>query len=204
MTLITSLGAQATRIRCLQGTAQAIAHKGIDATTVQDILEAAGLSRRTFYQNFSSKDEALYALFEILTDAMLEAVRAAATSEDPIERALQGANAYLTLWQTDPKMSLLLQTESRRAGSPLAPLRRRMLDTMCAESVEVYARATGRTVDHLVFRSLYLALEGLLSYAGEVSDVSYERILGVFESLVRRQISHEGEALRAVPPAQAK
>lgn len=199
MTVITSLGERATRAKCLLGTGRAIVRKGVDATTVQDILEDAGLSRRTFYQHFGSKDEALRALFEILTDAVLEAIRAAATSTDPVQRALQGADTYLALWQADAKLSLLLQTEAMRVGSPLAPVRQRMLDALCDDGVNAYERATGRRVDSLIFRAMSLALEGLLSQAGEATEVSYARIRTVFESLVRRLLAPEGEALPAAP-----
>jgi len=199
MAVIASLGETATRMRCLQGTARAITRNGVATTTVQDILEAAGLSRRTFYQHFSGKDDALRALFEILTDAMLDAVRAAATARDPVERALQAADTYLALWQADPKVSLMLQSEAMRAGSPLAPVRRRMLDAFADDGVRAYQQATGQDVDSLIFRSFSLALEGLLSHNENAAAVDYARVRAVFASLVRRALAPGGEPLPAAP-----
>ena len=201
MPLIASLGETATRARLLQGTARVIARKGVDATTVQDILTAARLSRRTFYQSFGSKDEALYALFEIVTDTMLQAIRAACNALDPVERMLQGADAYLTLWRASGKLSLVLQTEAMRAGSSLAPLRQRTLDALCADGASAQQLATGQSVDPLVFRSMYLAIEGLLAHAAEDPGVTHARIRGVLEPLVRRLLAAEGAPLPSASAA---
>ena len=201
MAVIASLGETATRTKCLQGTARAILQNGIAATTVQDILDHAGVSRRTFYQHFGGKDDALRALFEILSDATLQAIRAAATATDPVERTLQQADTYLALWQADPKVSLLLLTEAMRAGSPLAPVRRRMLDAFSEDGARAYEHATGRAVDPLVFRALSLAMEGLLSHVAESSDVGYARVRAVFEGIVRSLFATEGAAL---PPAPGR
>ncbi len=199
MAMISSLSEQATRARCLEGTARAIMRKGIAATTVQDILAAAGLSRRTFYLHFHSKEDALRALFEILTDATLEAIRAATTADDPVDRALQAADKYLALWQADAKLSLLLQTEAMRTGSALAPARRRLLDALCSDGVTNYERATGHRIDPLIFRALALCLEGLLSHLHEASDVTYARIRAVFESIARSTLTVERDPPRPDP-----
>jgi AcrR family transcriptional regulator len=195
MPMIASLGESASRAKLLHGTARVIARKGIAATTVQDILEASGLSRRTFYQSFGNKDEALYALFEIVTDAMLKTIRGAATSLDPVERMLQTADAHLTLWQANARLSFVLQTESMRAGSPLGPLRQRTLDALCADGVSVHEQATGQSVDPLLFRAMLLALEGLLSHTAEAAEVTQERIRCVVEPLVRRLLAPGGAPL---------
>lgn len=195
MPVIEELGETATRARLLQGTARVIARKGIAATTVQDILKASRLSRRTFYQNFGSKDDALYALFELVTDTMLRTIRAAATSPDPAERMLQTVDAYLPLWRANAKLSFVLQTEAMRAGSPLGPLRQRTIDALCADAVNAQERATGQSVDPLFFRTMLLSLEGLLSHAAEDPDVTHERIRRVLEPSVRRLLAQEGAPL---------
>lgn len=204
MSVISALGETATRAKLLQGTVRVIARKGVAAATVADILRAAGLSRRTFYLSFGSKDEALFALFEIVTDAMLKSIRVASTSTDPVERMLQGFDAYLTLWQTSAKLSLALQTESMRSGSPLGPLRQRTIDALCADAASAHQRATGQSVDPLLFRAMHLALEGLLSHSAEDSRVTHQRIRGVLEPLVRRLLSPEGAPLPSEPSSTVK
>jgi AcrR family transcriptional regulator len=201
MPVIAELGETATRAKLLQGTARVIARKGVAATTVQDILTASGLSRRTFYQNFGSKDDALYALFALVTDTMLQTIRAAATATDPVERMLQTVDAYLPLWRANAKLSFVLQTEAMRAGSPLGPLRQRTIDALCADAASAHERATGEAVDPLFFRAMILSLEGLLSHAAEDPAATHERIRHVLEPLVRRLLAPEGAPLPSGPEA---
>jgi AcrR family transcriptional regulator len=46
-----------TTQRLLDAAAKVIARKGLDATSVEDIAEAAGYSRGAFYSNFSAKED---------------------------------------------------------------------------------------------------------------------------------------------------
>ncbi|REM69108.1 TetR/AcrR family transcriptional regulator, partial [Mycobacterium tuberculosis] len=50
--------------RLLQGMAHAVAAKGYAETTIADIVREAAVSRRTFYEHFSTKTECLIALYE--------------------------------------------------------------------------------------------------------------------------------------------
>lgn len=64
--------------------------KGYEATTLDDVAAAAGISRRTFFHYFTSKDEILLAWQVGLVDALYDAVLQAATDQSPLE-ALCGA-----------------------------------------------------------------------------------------------------------------
>jgi AcrR family transcriptional regulator len=203
MPVITSLGHSATRAKLLQGTARAIAQRGVDDTTVEDILKASRLSRRTFYQSFGSKEEALVGLFEIVTQTMLQTIRDASVSPDPVEQILEGMDAYLALWSASPKVSLVLQTEAMRSGSALAPLRERTLDALSADCARAHRAATGESVDPLVFRAMHLALEGLLAHAAEVPAVTHDRVCAVIEPLVRHLLAPVGAPLPTIDAAEA-
>lgn len=64
---------------------------GYEATTVADIAAAAGVSRRTFFRYFSSKEDVLVETTDDLAEAMLAAMAERPLSEPPlvaIERAL--------------------------------------------------------------------------------------------------------------------
>ena len=50
--------------RLLQGMAHAVAAKGYAETTIADIVREAAVSRRTFYEHFSTKTECLIALYQ--------------------------------------------------------------------------------------------------------------------------------------------
>ncbi|MFD9700390.1 TetR/AcrR family transcriptional regulator [Lentzea sp. NPDC059081] len=69
--------------RILDGLAELLAAKGFDALTINDLAERAGISRASTYFYFSSKQEALVALFARTIEALREKSRAAAG--DPAE-----------------------------------------------------------------------------------------------------------------------
>jgi AcrR family transcriptional regulator len=65
--------------------------KGYESTTVAEIAEAAGVSRRTFFRYYASKEEVLTETSDELAEAMLEAMAQRPREEAPllaIQRAL--------------------------------------------------------------------------------------------------------------------
>ena len=52
------------------------AKKGIAETTVQDLLEAANVSRRTFYKYFKNKVDVLESIYEIVSNMLITRFRA--------------------------------------------------------------------------------------------------------------------------------
>ncbi|WP_020416086.1 TetR/AcrR family transcriptional regulator [Amycolatopsis sp. ATCC 39116] len=68
-----------------------LAVKSFDALTINDIAERAGLSRASMYFYFSSKQEALVALFARNVEALREKSRAAADDPAPPREAIETA-----------------------------------------------------------------------------------------------------------------
>ncbi|MFC0238937.1 TetR family transcriptional regulator [Rhodopseudomonas telluris] len=68
--------------------------KGFDATTLDEIAENAGISRRTFFYYFASKDDILTAYLGRRTDELRAAVLQSASAGEPIDVV---RNALLTL-----------------------------------------------------------------------------------------------------------
>jgi AcrR family transcriptional regulator len=65
--------------------------KGYESTTVAEIAEAAGVSRRTFFRYYASKEEVVTETSDELAEAMLAAMAARPQGEPPlvsIQRAL--------------------------------------------------------------------------------------------------------------------
>lgn len=67
---------------------EVIRAKGYGAATVVDILGEAGLSTRSFYRHYASKDDLLHALFRRDAERFAEVVRARVQAETDSVRAL--------------------------------------------------------------------------------------------------------------------
>src|SRR4051794_15686579 len=100
------------------------ADRGFDATTVEDIAAAAGISRRTFFRYFASKNDVVWGRF----DAELERFRAtlAATPLDlPLSDALRRAIVDFNAIPPEQvpvhrqRMTLILTVASLQAHSTL-------------------------------------------------------------------------------------
>lgn len=81
------------RRRMIDAVAPVLGRKGYAAMTVEDIATQAGVSRRTFYENFADKDDCFLAAYREAADGLIAAVSAAAvgatTWEERIHRALR-------------------------------------------------------------------------------------------------------------------
>ncbi|WP_188113322.1 TetR/AcrR family transcriptional regulator [Nocardioides humilatus] len=96
------------RDRLVQGMLLSIEERGYAATTVLDIVRHARVSKRTFYEHFSSKDDALRALYALavgnLNTWFADAGRRPKTWEERLRRAVlafvEGLAAYPGLART--------------------------------------------------------------------------------------------------------
>ena len=63
---------EAHRRRAVAAMAQAVGEQGYARTTVEDILSRAGMSRRTFYQLFSNREECFLATYDAALEKAME------------------------------------------------------------------------------------------------------------------------------------
>ena len=66
------LGEDVARNMIIAGGARVFAAKGIRAASVEDLLEASNVSRRTFYRMFESKEDVALALYNFGTTQLVE------------------------------------------------------------------------------------------------------------------------------------
>ena len=118
------------RERILRATAATIREKGYQAVTVADIVGAAGVSRRTFYNEFSSKADAFIATYEQGFQQTLAACTPAFfTPRAWPERVWHSARAFTQLMVREPLIAYLGFVECYALGPSFA---RRVHDTQLA------------------------------------------------------------------------
>lgn len=190
-----------TRRRILRAAAEVFSRKSVPEATVEDVLQAAGVSRRTFYQLFSDKVDLLAAVYarsiENLHAARLEAT---ARKGSGIDRILAGFDVYLDFQRSAGAVVRVLASEALRPESPLRPMRRDVIEATAALYAERYAEAEGRRLDLDVLRALVLMSEalGLHELSGDVdTPEDFERLRSTLHRIVRGAIEGDAVGIRA-------
>lgn len=97
---------------------EAVGRRGYEQTTVQDAIEAAGLYRQAFYDNFSDKEDCYLQALEAGTTWAEAAMREAAAAEEPSWRGrMRGSlRGLLEFLDTQPQVGRALLVEVHAAG----------------------------------------------------------------------------------------
>ncbi|MGH9917410.1 MAG: TetR/AcrR family transcriptional regulator [Nitrososphaerales archaeon] len=105
------------RQRMFRALAETVSEKGFVNTRVADILQRAGVSRETFYEQFASKHDCFAQGFEHAVDELFGAVM---TSVPPgssrVEQFDQAIGSYLEAIASQPELAYLCMVEVYAAG----------------------------------------------------------------------------------------
>jgi AcrR family transcriptional regulator len=110
------------RERILLGAGRAVAERGYRQTSVADIVKTAAIARASFYENFSSKEDCFFALYDESAAAAIEWVAAACQANEDSEfpeRVRTGIGALLTQLGGDPVRSRAIIVEGPAVGPPI-------------------------------------------------------------------------------------
>jgi AcrR family transcriptional regulator len=132
------------RDRLIGALADVMSEKGFVATSVEDVLKRAAVSRQSFYQLFSSKLDCFMAAFN-LGVGLLEDLLAATTKDaekdverdggtDPLARFEQFVGGYLETLAAGPAYARLFIVEVYAAG-PVAIARRIEFQRLLADAL---------------------------------------------------------------------
>jgi AcrR family transcriptional regulator len=122
------LVAASQRQRLLDGMARTVAHRGYGATAVADVLKAARISRRTFYEQFIDKEDCFLAAYDHFTGRCSERVTAAYEASDGgLDGLAQGLATLLELLAAEPHYGRLAIVEALGAGDRALARRDRLL-----------------------------------------------------------------------------
>jgi AcrR family transcriptional regulator len=105
------------RDRMLRALAQTMADKGYVATTVADILRAAGVSRETFYEQFKSKEDCFAHAYEAAAGILLAGLSETQAGDgDPLDRLGRTLSVYLDTLAAESEFARLFLVEVYAAG----------------------------------------------------------------------------------------
>jgi AcrR family transcriptional regulator len=112
------------RARLLLGVVRAVARKGYADTRVADVIDEAGLSRKTFYREFKDKEACYLAAYEAGSRAHIDAIVRSQRPDSPWEQRLSDAvEAYLRFFMARPEGTFALMVEVHAAGERAWALR---------------------------------------------------------------------------------
>jgi AcrR family transcriptional regulator len=128
---------QNQRDRLAAGIIAAVTEHGYHETTISQIASAAGVSRRTFYAYFGSKEEAFISTFDQIVDHMRQAGEEAATANrgEWAENVAARFAASLETFAANPQLARFTLAVPPRAGDAIAAHYRATLNRAVSEIV---------------------------------------------------------------------
>lgn len=170
------------RERLIVAMLNAAAELGYLETNVQDVIDRAGVSRPTFYEHFSNKEDCFLAAFDASAERLRKKLDAAARKGGSVwrDRVRLGLEALLRFASQEPDTARTMVVEARAAST--AAVKRRV------ELMDEFAHCLHRQADEFLPKGVpdnSLTPSGIV---GGVESVLYSRLCkqehGQLESLL--------------------
>lgn len=146
--------------------ADVFATQGIEDTTVDDVVEAAGISRATFYRAFPSIDAVVASLYDRYASAMLERLSQdlAEAEPDALPQVLDRTLREAERWQHLVRAMRREELRPGRASHTVRPRVERQVEML----TRWWREQTGRAPRAGLMRCLVLLVQGVGLYAGHL------------------------------------
>jgi len=183
----------------------ALEKQSLAALYTTDIAREAGVSKRTFYEHFSNKDECFLALYVENSGRILETLRAAIAQPgiDMAQRVEIGAVAYLTAMQGQAPLMKRLYTDILTLGAEGMQARRRVTEDFAALIAGIYQdqRSTMpllpalppelvlAVIAGLNELILYKIEDGQVEHLLDLAETTKVMILGVVQGLIQQSLA---------------
>ncbi len=157
------------RERLIVAMLNAVAELGYLGTNVQDVIDRAGVSRPTFYEHFSNKEDCFLAAFDAGAERLVKKVETAAKKGGDVwrDRVRYGLEALLRLASREPEIARAMVVEARAASA--AAVRRRV------ELLDDFARCLDREAQELLPGPAQTAVTAA-GVVGGVESLLYSRL----------------------------
>ena len=164
------------RERMLRAMAEAMAERGYVATPVAEIIRRAGVSRETFYQQFSSKQDCFVAGLEDAMARLGTVLTAVGALEGPpLERFERLLGVYLETLALEPATSRLFLIEVYAAGPEAARRRTQLQEPFVDGLVSIFGVRTEQ--GRFACQALMAAVISLVTARIAADDVAGLRAL---------------------------
>jgi AcrR family transcriptional regulator len=130
-------------VRMLAAMVQAVADKGYARVAVADVIERAGVSRKTFYEQFANKEECFLAAYDAIVDDLLATIDEAldAFAPDWLAAHRAAVRAYLEALAASPDFAKAFLIEVLGAGREALDRRAAVQDRFATQLKDVHRRA---------------------------------------------------------------
>jgi AcrR family transcriptional regulator len=109
------------RERLIAGVAKVVVEQGLAKASITSISAAAGVSRRTFYDNFETKEECFGAAIDVVARHLrAEVIEAVGTQTEWSDQVREGIRTVLRFFATSPDLARIAIVETLAAGPEFA------------------------------------------------------------------------------------
>ena len=132
------------RARIFEGMARVVGERGYAATTISDVVKAASISRRTFYEHFQDKEDCFVETYRTGCENGIAQIDTALRSlEEPDwgTRLWVSLETYVSILATEPHFARVLLIEVLGAGPRALAMRERILAIYVEHYRGLYALA---------------------------------------------------------------
>ncbi len=169
------------RTRLLGAMAETVSEKGYVQTSVADVLKRAGVSRETFYQQFSSKQDCFIAAYEQAAELVLALLEHEASSGGTaLERFERTIGVYLDALAAEPALARLFMVEVYSAGTLVLERRAEIQRRFTALMIDRFGARSA--TERFACEALVAAIITMVTAALAADDV--ERLRSLREPLV--------------------
>lgn len=139
---------QLVRDELTESALRLLAYQGYEQTTVDQIVAAAGVSRRTFFRYFRSKEDVIIEFLSHIGDKLRGALTARPAAEPPMEALRRALDVFTDTYAEEEEKSLRLATVTLTTPALLARYLERQAQWR-AEAARVLAERAGADPDDL-------------------------------------------------------
>jgi len=188
------------RERILASVVQVVSETGYGGLTVRDVIEHAGLSRRTFYEHFSNKEDVFLAAYDAVVAVLVNEVRLSyARGRNYADRVALGLATFLGLLAGQPALAHVCIVEVMAAGPKALDRREHSIQLFCD-----LIRPTGEMAEKAPPLSVEVVVGGIYEIvSGLVRRGEAERLLELCPELLENLLLPFVGPRRAAAEARA-